>query len=794
MKTFSVIAGALLAIVSAAGAIPRQYWTTVKVQDVVKSKVVPFGLQDVRLLDSRWRDAMVRDQEYLLSLDQDRLLHNFRVTAGLPSTAQPLGGWEAPDVELRGHSVGHYLSAVSIMYASTGDDRFKSRAASLVSEFARIQAAEAQKFHPGYLSAFPEELIDRVEARQRVWAPYYTIHKIMAGLLDAYQLTGNAQALDVLTKQADWVKSRMDRLSDEQQQRMLEIEFGGMIEVLANLYGVTGEAKYLDLAKKFEHKRILDPLAHGVDPLDNVHANTQIPKIIGVAREYELTGDARYHEIASFFWDRVVHHRTFAMGGNSDGEAFFPEMETSHHLGADGPETCNTYNMLKLTRHLFAWDPSADKMDFYERALLNHILGSQDPKSGGVLYYCPLKPGAFKTFSTPNDSFWCCVGTGMENHAKYTDTIYFHDDRSLYLNLFIPSVLTWREKGLELTQQTKFPDEDSTTLTFKTEKPTRVALRVRVPGWVHSGFSMTLNGKPVAFEQDKPGNYAGISREWKTGDVVRVQMPMSLHAEALPDDPHIQALMYGPVVLAGDLGTAGLENVKRNGPSGPPLGRLPSIDVPLFVASSQADLLAHVKPVAGKPLTFRSDAIGQPHDVTLTPLYQTFEPRYTVYWTVYNAPEWDKHKADLAATAAHRREIEGRTFDTVNVGDDGSEQAHAFKSEGAEQGFVEGRRWRDARSNGFLSYDVAIQPDRPVTLVCTFRGSEGRRRIFDILVDGQKIATETLAYHPTEMLDREYAVPEALTRGKSKVTVRIEAQPNARTGGLVEIRAVQPGR
>jgi uncharacterized protein len=285
-----------------------------------------------------------------------------------------------------------------------------------------------------------------------------------------------------------------------------------------------------------------------------------------------------------------------------------------------------------------------------------------------------------------------------------------------------------------------------------------------------------------------------VDRTWKDGDVVQIRMPMTLHVETLPDDPHIQALVYGPVVLVGDLGTGGLENVKRIGPSAPPLGRIPSMEVPSFVAPSQADLLSHVKPVAGKTLTFRTDGLGQPSDVTLAPLYRTFEPRYTVYWTVYTPPEWDKHKADIAVVAAHRKEIEGRTFDTVNVGDDASEKAHAFSSESADQGFVEGRRWRDARGSGYLSYEVNVQPDKPLTLVCTFRGSEGQRRVFDILVDGQKIATETLAYHPTELLDREYLVPEALTRGKTKVTVRFQPQPNARTGGLVEIRAVQPGR
>jgi len=790
MKAFITVAVAFFSIAAAAG---RQYWTKVSVADSVAAKAVPFRLDEVRLLEGPYRDAMIRDQEYLLGLDQDRLLHNFRITAGLPSTAQPLGGWEAPDVELRGHSVGHYLSAVSIMFASTGDARFKGRADNLVTELAKVQAAEAKRFNPGYLSAFPEELFDRVDARQRVWAPYYTIHKIMAGLLDANLLTGNAQALDVLRKQADWVAFRVGRLSEEQQQKALDTEFGGMNEVLANLYGVTGEQKYLDTAKRFEHKRILDPLARGVDPLDNVHANTQIPKIIGVAREYELTGDPRYHDIATFFWNQIVHHRSFVMGGNSDGESFFPEGETSHHLGTSGPETCNTYNMLKLSRHVFAWNPSVEVMDYYERALLNHILGSQDPRTGGVMYYCPLKPGAFKTFSTANDSFWCCVGTGMENHAKYNDTIYFHDAQTLYVNLFIPSELTWKEKGLQVRQLTKFPDEDTTSLAFTVDRPVRVPLKVRYPSWAHSGVTLAVNGKPETITA-QPGNYITIDREWTTGDTVQLAIPMSLHLEALPDDPHIQALVYGPVVLAGDLGTAGLDTVRRYGPSAPPVGRLTPVPVPAFVASTPQEVLDHVKPVPGRLLTFQTTGIGQPHDVTLRPLYKLIDPRYTVYWTVYTPADYDRHKADIAALAARRKDIEGRTIDAVDVSADASERAHGVKSEAADEGFVEGRRWRDARGEGFLSYDLTVQPDKPLTLVCTYRGSEGQRRVFDILVNGEKIVTESLEYHPTELLDREYAVPDALTRGKSKVTVRFQSHGTARTGGVVEVRAVQPGR
>jgi hypothetical protein len=788
MPLVAVLASSVLAAVVGAGQAPP---VAPKVADKIRPLAWPFPLQDVRLLDGPFRDAMLLDQKYLLDLDPDRLLHNFRVSAGLPSSAAPLGGWEAPDVELRGHTVGHYLSALALMYASTGDARFKARGDLIVAELAKVQEAlAAHGSNKGYLSAYPESFIDRVEARERVWAPYYTLHKMLAGLLDMYQLAGNSQALDVLLKQADWVKFRQDRLPREKQQAMLMTEFGGMAESLANLYAVTGDPEHLRIARTFDHDFLFDPLARGEDTLNGLHANTQIPKMIAAARQYELTGEARYRDIATFAWKRVALARSYANGGHSDGESFFPVDTFAQHLGASSSETCNTYNMLKLTRHLFAWSPSAETMDFYERGLYNHILASLDPATGGVIYYCPLKPGAFRTYSTPNDSFWCCVGTGLENHAKYPDTIYFRDASSLYVNLFIPSELAWREKGLTVRQETRFPEEDTTKLTFTSARPVRLALKVRFPAWAQQGMTVAVNGRPEKIAA-KPGSYVTVQREWKSGDSVQIRVPMGLRLEPLPGDASMVAVFYGPVLLAGDLGKDGLEDARRYGPSAPPLGRLKTPVVPALVAERQG-LLAGVVP-AGAPLTFKTSGIGQPRDVTLVPFYRAHDVRYTVYWSTFTPADWEKRKAEVAATEARRKEVESRTLDTVILDNAEAEKTHAFHGEATAQPFFEGRRGRETRT-GWFSYELAAAPDRPVTLVCTYRGGEGRRRVFDILVDGQKIATETLAYHPTELLDIEYPIPAALTKGKTRVTVRFQPQKDASTATVLEIRTAASGR
>jgi hypothetical protein len=624
-----------------------------KIAPAVPWRAEPFDLQDVRLLDGPFRGAMLRDKAYLLSLDTDRLLHNFRVNVGRPSTVQPYGGWEEPKCELRGHSVGHYLSACALMYASTGDETLKQRAGDIVAELARCQEASPNVgFYAGYLSAFPESFIDRVEMRQQVWAPWYTLHKIMAGLLDTHQLCGNPQALDVLVKMADWVKFRVDRLTEAQMQASLDTEFGGMNEVLANLYAVTGNPDHLRIARAFDHKKIFDPLARGEDNLNGLHANTQIPKMIGAAREFELTGEARYQTIARTFWDAIALHRSYVIGGHSDREHFFPVTDFARHLSPDTCETCNTYNMLKLTRHLFELNPDAAAMDFYERGLYNHILASQDPEKNMFVYLMSLKPGHFKTYSTPEDSFWCCVGTGMENHAKYADTIYFHDAGALWVNLFIASELAWKEKGLVVRQETQFPESDTTRLTFKCAKPVTLALNLRQPAWAESGMTLTVNGTKQKL-QSQPGSYYTLKRKWKDGDRLEIRLPMTLRTEALPGNPDSMAILYGPIVLAGELGTNNMPSPYARNQTD--LNRVAAPEAPVLVCDRN-NLLKRVEPVAGRPLTFQTKGIGQPQDVTLIPFYQMHHQRYSVYWKLLSPETWKQKQTGASVDGARRTE------------------------------------------------------------------------------------------------------------------------------------------
>lgn len=763
---------------------------TINAADPVQLAVQPFPLTAVRLLDGPFAEAQQRNCDVLLALEPDRLLHMFCVMADLPSEAQPYGGWEAPEVEVRGHSLGHYLSACALTYGATGDVRFQDRTHHIVEVLAACQKALASKAtHPGYLAAFPESFFDRVETRQPVWVPWYTMHKVMAGLLDTYQYCDNPQALDVLRQIAEWVKFRVDRLSLEQQQAMLETEYGGMNEVLANLYAVTGNAEHLRLAKVFDHRRLFDPLAQGQDCLDGLHANTQIPKMIGAAREYQVTADTRYLDIAKCFWECVAQRRSYVIGGHSDSEHFFPPATFGKHLTPETAETCNTYNMLKLTRNLFMVEPSATLMDFYERALYNHILASQDPERGMFVYLMSLKPGHFKSYSTLDNSFWCCFGTGMENHAKYGDTIFAHSDDSLYVNLFIPSELRWKEQGLVVRQETRFPEEETTRLRFELSSPKELTLCIRHPAWTN-GIRILVNGQPQTFSLTA-GSYAAVRRTWRSGDVVEIGLPLSLRVEQLPHAPEWAALLYGPIVLAGDLGTEGLKAIDLYTRSQVDLVSVPAPEVPVLVCEPNL-LPDHVKPVAGKPLTFQTEGVGRPHDVTLQPFYRTHYCRYSVYWECRSEAQWRQIAAARAAAEAERQKLEARTVDTVVIGQPDSEQQHQLQGERTGSGPYSNRAWRHATDGGWFSYQLKVAPDQPMTLVCTYWGSDAGNRQFDVLVDGTQIATQQLERNkPDEFFDVPYALPADLTRGKNTVTVRFQGHPGNFAGGVFGLRMIK---
>jgi uncharacterized protein len=592
-----------------------------------------FALDRVRLGPGPFRDATEVNRRFLLAQDPDRLLHMFRLTAGLPSSAEPLGGWEAPENELRGHYTGHYLSAVARMQASQGDTALGSRGARMVGALATCQDALGN----GYLSAFPEEFFDRLRDGKPVWAPFYTLHKIMAGLLDMHTLTGNDQALAVLQGMARWVARWTQPLGDAAMARVLEREYGGMNEVLYNLSAVTGQDWLQPLAHRFDHERFFAPLAQGRDELTGLHANTNIPKVVGAARRYELTGEPRYREIAEYFWREVTTRRAYCTGGTSNGEGWEADPGVlSTQLSGYTQEDCTTYNMLKLTRHLFAWTADARVADYSERALFNGILGSQHPRDGEKLYYVSLAAGLWKLFGTPFHDYWCCTGTMSESFAQLGDSIYFADATGVFVNLFIASELDWRERGVRLVQETGFPEQEGTTLTVRTPRPGRFALRVRVPWWT-SGGGVRLNGRSLdGFAA--AGGYYVLDRVWKDGDRLDVSLPMRLHLWPMPDDPSVQAVMYGPLVLAGRLGTEGLTpDVLRAEPTKPrtvPEYKSDPVAAPAFVASGTRPEDWITRPAADR---LEWHTTGQARNVILVPFHSLFDERYAIYWKVQHA-------------------------------------------------------------------------------------------------------------------------------------------------------------
>jgi len=598
--------------------------TTPPPREKIRGAVEPFPLSQVRLRKGPFQDAQEADRRYLHLLSSDRLLHTFRLTAGFPSSAESLGGWEKADTDMRGAFLGHYLSACALMYSATGDAELKEKAGAMVSELARCQKA----LKSGYLSAFPEEHFDRLREERRVICPFYKYHKTMAGLLEMYHHCGNDEALDVAVGMAWWVQRYLESTSDELMQRILQKEFGGMNEVLWNLYAITGKPMHQNLAERFEKAAFFDPLAVRRDELEGMHGNTHIPQVIGAARRYEMTGEQRYYDIASYFYRTVTSDRCYCTGGTTNDEFWrTPPGQLSTQLSKFNQECCTSYNMLKLARHLYTWSGDPRVMDYYERTLFNSRLGTQNLDDGSMSYFLPLGSGFWKYFNTTYNSFWCCTGTGIEEFAKAGDSIYFHDERNIFVNLFIASEVNWAEKGVRLEQQTNFPEEEGTTLVVHTDRPVQMALNIRIPWWARAGGVVKVNGTAVgAFSS--PSSYLTLDRTWNEGDRVEVSLPMSLRVESMPDDKTIQAAMYGPLVLAGRLGTEGLTKAMftsefDTSPKGD------AIPGPVIKTGS-GDSADWLKPVTGEPLTFQTT--GQARAITLVPLYKLLGERYAVYW------------------------------------------------------------------------------------------------------------------------------------------------------------------
>ena len=745
--------------------VPEWKDAKMKVKPVVDMKAYAFNVSDVKLLDGPFAEAMKADVNYLLKIEPDRLLSDFRIHAGLKAKGERYGGWESSG--LAGHTLGHYLSALALHYASTGDQAFLKRANYIVDELYECQQARKT----GYIGAIPNEdslwlSVSKGNIRSRgfdlngAWSPWYTVHKIMGGLLDAYLYTNNPKALKVNEGIANWTGDITKNLSDSLFQKMLVTEYGGMNDALVNTYAITGNKKYLDLSYRFYDKILLDSLAAGNDVLPGKHSNTQIPKVIGSARRYQLTGDKKDKAIADFFWETVTKHHSYATGGNSNYEYLSEPDKLNDRLTDNTTETCNTYNMLKLTRELFVTNPSAGLMDFYEKALYNHILASQNHTTGMVTYFVSLRMGGKKEYSDSFNSFTCCVGTGMENHVKYGENIYYRgEDGSLYVNLFIPSVLNWQEKNIQLKQETGLPSTDKTIFTITSKVPTSFAIRLRKPYWAE-GVQVSINGKAQKVTADKEG-YIVLNRKWINNDKIEFITPLHFYTESMPDNANRKAVFYGPVLLAGVLGD------KEPEPS----------EIPVFV-TAETDPGKWVVPAANRLLVFKTAATGNSKEVQLIPFNTTTDEHYTVYWDVFTPQQWTVQQKIYEADKQKQQQLEARTVDNLRIGEMQPERDHELIGEKTVTGDEHNRKWRMAEDSGYFSFTMKVDPSANNTLVCTYWGADNRGKAFDIYVNDVKIATEDLnKYKASKMYEITYPISLDLT--KYKLTANIKFVPKA---------------
>jgi uncharacterized protein len=742
----------------------------------------PFPLSAVRLRPSPYLRAVEANRAYLLRLEPDRLLHNFRQQAGLAPKGEPYGGWEKETIA--GHTLGHYLSACALMHAQAGDSELRTRALYIVGELGACQRAKADGYVAGFTRANEAgaiepgrrvfEEVSRGDIRSArfylngCWAPFYNWHKLFAGLLDANLHCGSEDALTIAATLAAYIERILAPLDESQMQSVLGTEFGGMSEVLAELHARTADPRWIALARRFHHHAVLDPLMAGRDELSYLHANTQIPKVIGLARACEIDGDPAELAGARFFWRAVTGGRSYVIGGNSDRENFQEPGSLSRYITEQTCESCNTYNMLKLTRQLYAAEPQSSYFDFYERAQLNHILAQQRPTDGMFAYMVPLMSWTAREFSEPFDSFWCCVGTGMESHAKHGDSIFWHDADTLFVNLYIPAELRWDDRKARVVLETGQPFDENVALSIETiESRAPFAIAMRLPAWCDAPTAR-LNGAAVEARRDTKG-YFTVRRHWKSGDFIELNFPMRPRFEATPDDPSTVALLRGPLVLAADLGPA-------DGPFDGP--------APALVGDNPLDSIEQVNAVQG---LYRSTGIGRPSDLEFAPFYGLHDRRTAVYFRRYTPAEWQEALVLRAAELARAEELDARSVDVIRLGTEDDERRHALTSGTSYAVSYRFHLGRDARTGGFIEFDAAIR-DEPLLLQATYWGGE-RDRLFHIAVDGQRIASQRLhAEQPGEFITREYVLPMERLAGKRKVRVRVQPESGYTAGPIFGCR------
>ncbi len=765
-----------------------------KIKLAVADTARPLPLTAVRLTGGPLKKAQDLDAAYLLSLDPDRMLAFYRKRAGLPQKAEGYTGWDADGRQLTGHIAGHHLSAVSLMYSATGDARFKQRADYLVDEIKTCQDANADGFAgalPGVKEAFADVSKGKIKAANfdlnGLWSPWYTLHKTFAGLRDAYRHTGNQTALDVEVKFAAWAETYLAPMDDATIQRMLACEFGGMNEMMADLFADTADKRWLDLSYKFEHKAVLDPLKRGEDPLSSLHGNTQVPKLVGSASRYAYAGNKDDLTAATVFWDRVVNHHTFATGGHGKDEYFREPDKLGNITEGRTAETCNVYNMLKLTRKLFALQPDVRYAEFHERALFNHILGSMDSADGATCYMVPVGSGVRREYADMHRSFTCCVGTGMESHALHGLGLYYESGNKLYVNLYAPSTAQWESAGVKLTMETSFPEGDTAALRLDLRAPKSFTIAFRRPSWVGTGFEVRVNDKKVA-ERLQSG-YVEITRTWMPGDAITLALPKSLRLERLKDNPKKAVALWGPLVLAGDLGAA-----PRSRDDGDGDGVRASGPDPVVLVTDRP-IGEWMKPVDGMPGVFKTSGVARsvtaqaPIDVEFSPFFSMHRRTYSAYWDVLTPAELTVRARELNDERARIRTLESATISSVAIGDRESEKK--FNQQGVETSVIRSDGRSGRRAIQWFSYDLPVNGQTMVTLVATYNSDQRRPRSFDVIVNGQTLASESQPQSSvSKFYEKEYVIPADVLRHQEKLTVRFEARNGLEVTPVYGVRLI----